>query len=303
MRIRTTADVRIRKYANTRECEGAIMRACDYLHFYEGTTMGHILTFAMQKGGVGKTTTTLSVGVGLAQRGARVLLVDLDPQANLTQGLGIDPYALDYSIYEVLLNPQAGTEFATIRTDACIDLLPSTLALAGAELELAGKVGRELLLRKALRTTANGAKDSSASVARYDYILIDPPPSLGVFTLNALAASDAVIVPLQVHAYAFKAMPQLEATIELVRELNPKLEIGGIVCTLSDRRTILSQVVEAQIRAQYADLVFHSVIPVNTKVAEAPAAGQPISLYAPASNGAVAYMQLCEELEQRYGWR
>lgn len=256
--------------------------------------MAHTLAFAMQKGGVGKTTTALSLGVALAQRGARVLLVDIDPQANLTQGLGVDPAEVEYSIYEVLLNPEQGTGFATLTTDVAdgrVALVPSTLDLAGAELELAGKVGRELLLREALAATRTP----------YDYILIDPPPSLGLFTLNALAAADAVIVPLQTHAYAFKAMPKLESTIGLVRKLNPQLAIGGIVCTLVDRRTNLSQVVETQIRQTYGDLVFTTVIPTNTKLAEAPAAGVPIATYAPTSAGAQAYAALAQEVEARYG--
>jgi len=250
-----------------------------------------VLAFAMQKGGVGKTTTALSLGVALARRGARALLVDIDPQANLTQGLGVDPAAVEYSIYEVLLNPDQGAGFAVLTTAFGVDLIPSTLDLAGAELELAGKVGRELLLREALAPIRD----------RYDYILLDPPPSLGLFTLNALAAADAVMVPLQTHAYAFKAMPKLEATIALVRKLNPRLAIGGIVCTMADRRTNLSQVVEAQIRAAYGDLVFRTVIPLNTKLAEAPAAGAPIADYAPSSAGALAYAALAEEVEQRYG--
>lgn len=253
--------------------------------------MADVIGLCMQKGGVGKTTTTLNLGAALAARGHKVLLIDIDPQANLTQGLGLDPADLEYSIYEVLLNIEAGTEFATLTTAAGLDLIPSTLALAGAELELAGKVGRELLLRKALRDTRN----------RYDYILIDPPPSLGLFTLNTLAAADWVLVPLQVHAYAFKAMPQLEATIELVRDLNPNLTIGGIVCTLVDRRTNLSQAVERQIRNTYANLVFETVIPMNTKLAESPAAGEPVRAYAPSSTGATAYEALAEELEARYG--
>lgn len=252
--------------------------------------MAHVLALAMQKGGVGKTTTTLSLGVALAQRGARVLLIDIDPQANLSQGLGIDPADVEFSIYEVLLNSDQGTAFATRPTAIGVDLIPSTLALAGAELELAGKVGRELLLRKALKQTRS----------QYDYILIDPPPSLGLFTLNALAVADAVLVPLQVHAYAFKAMPQLEATIALVQDLNPALAIRGILCTMADRRTSLAQIVEQQIRAKYGALVFQTVIPLNTKLAEAPAAGEPIAIYAPESAGAQAYAALAEELEQRY---
>jgi len=253
--------------------------------------MGHVLSFAMQKGGVGKTTTALNVGVILAEHGARVLLVDVDPQANLTQGLGVDPGAIEYSTYEVLINPEHGASFATVSTPAGVDLVPANLDLAGAEMELASKVARELLLKKALRE----ARD------RYDYILIDPPPSLGLFTLNAMAASDAVIVPLQTHAYAFRAMPQLEATVDLVRDIHPALAIGGIVCTIMEAGTNLGRSVERQIRARYGDLVFHTVIPRNVKLAEAPAAGEPIITYAPTSAGAVAYRALTDELEARYG--
>lgn len=253
--------------------------------------MGHIFALAMQKGGVGKTTTTLNLGTILAERGRRVLLIDLDPQANLTQGLGVNPGSLTYSVYEVLLNPERGSAFATTPTDAGVELIPSSLDLAGAELELAGKVGRELLLRKALRE-ARG---------RYDYILIDPPPSLGIFSLNALAACDSVLVPMQLHAYALKAMPQLEQTIELVREIHPTLAIGGIVCTLADRRTNLSGEVERQVRERYGDLVYDTVIPMNIKLAEAPAAGVPISSFAPQSAGALAYGALAAELEARHG--
>ncbi len=253
--------------------------------------MTHILAVAMQKGGVGKTTTALNLGVALAARDSRVLLIDADPQANLTQGLGVDPEATAYSIYEVLLNPEQGVAFATVPTAAGVDLVPSTLALAGAELELAGKVGRELLLRKALREITG----------RYDYVLIDAPPSLGLFTLNALAVAESVLVPLQVHAYALKAMPQLEATIDLVRELNPSLALGGIVCTFVDRRTSLSQSVEGEIRRRYGARVFATIIPVNTKLAESPAAGESISRYAPTSTGARAYETLAREVEERYG--
>lgn len=252
--------------------------------------MGHTFALAMQKGGVGKTTTALSLGAMLADRGRRVLLIDLDPQANLTQGLGVDPSALEYSVYEVLLNPDRGVGFACTPTAAGVDLVPASLDLAGAELELAGKVGRELLLRKALR----------AARAEYDYILLDPPPSLGIFSLNALAAADAVIVPLQLHAYALKAMPQLEATVELVKEIHPALAIGGIVCTLADRRTNLSQQIEQEVRERYGDLVFETVIPMNVKLAEAPSSGTPIGAYAPHSAGALAYAALADELEARY---
>jgi chromosome partitioning protein len=255
--------------------------------------MGHWIAFAMQKGGVGKTTTTINLATALAQQGHQVLVIDSDPQANATTGLGCDPETCEYSIYEVLLNPEHGVGFATLTTAFGVDLVPSTLALAGAELELAGKIGRELLLRKALRATARS----------YDYVLIDPPPSLGLFTLNALVAAETVIVPLQLHAYALKAMPQLKATIQLVQDLNPALAIGGIVCTLADRRTVLSRVVEQQARTTYGDLVFPTVIPFNTKVAESPAAGKPVVVYAPDSPGAEAYTALAAEVEARYGAR
>lgn len=254
--------------------------------------MGRVFALAMQKGGVGKTTTALSLGAILAARGRRVLLIDCDPQANLTQGLGVDPSEQEYSVYEVLLNPEQGTSFATLATRAGVDLIPAALSLAGAELELAGRVGRELLLRKALR----------AARTEYDYIFLDPPPSLGLFSLNALTAADFVLVPLQLHAYALKAMPQLETTIDLVREINPGLKIGGIICTLADRRTNLSQEIEDQVRAQYGDLVFQTVIPINVKLAEAPTTGTPISSYAPASAGALAYAALAEELETRHAF-
>lgn len=251
--------------------------------------MGSVIALAMQKGGVGKTTTALSLGAALAARGRRVLLIDIDPQANLTQGLGIDPSQLEYSVYEVLLNPERGSAFATITTSDGVDLIPSSLLLAGAELELAGRVGRELLLRKALR----------AAREIYDYILIDPPPSLGLFSLNALAAAQWALVPLQLHAYALKAMPQLEQTIDLVREINPELAIGGVLCTLADRRTNLSHEIERQVRERYGSLVFQTVIPMNVKLAEAPNAGMPIHRYAPGSVGAQAYSALADELELR----
>ena len=255
--------------------------------------MGHVLAFTMQKGGVGKTTTALNLGVILAGRSARVLLIDLDPQANLTRGLGVDPATVEYSIYEVLLNTEQGTAFATLPTASGARLIPATKNLAGAVDVLGPKIGREFFLKKALKETRN----------QYDYILIDSPPNLGLLTANALVAADAAIVPVQTHAYAFQALPELEETIELVREANPRLELGGIVCTFADRRTRLTQTVEQQLRAAYGELVFDTVIPLNTKLAEAPAYGEPITVYAPDSSGALAYAALSEELEKRYAYK
>lgn len=254
---------------------------------------GWVLAVAKQKGGVGKTTTAVNLAVALARRGQRVLVIDLDPQANATRGLGVDGRALDYSSYEVLLNPDHGPAFATVPTPHGVDLVPAVLDLAQAEIGLAGTIARELRLRNALvkgRTTAE-----------YDTVLIDTPPSLGLFTLNALAAADAVLVPLQLQVYALEAMGNLEATVELVRQLNPHLEIAGIVGTMADRRTTLTRVVEEQARATYGDLMFATTIPLNVRLAEAPATGQPIDMYAPDSPGARAYAALAAELEARRG--
>lgn len=252
--------------------------------------MATIIATAMQKGGVGKTTTTLALGAELARCGARVLLCDLDPQSSLTEGLGIDPGTLQRSIYDVLLHPQADPSFATIHTAYGLDLLPATLALAGAELTFAGRFGRELLLRTAL-TQVRGA---------YDYILIDSPPSLGLFTVNALVAADVLLIPLQAHVYALNAMAQLETTIAMVRQLNPQLTIGGIVVTMVDKRTSVNAAIEQAARGRYGNLVFQTTIPMNTKIVEAPAAGQPITVYAAESTGAAAYRALAEEVHERW---
>lgn len=252
--------------------------------------MTQIIALAMQKGGTGKTTTTLNLGVELAKLGSKVLLIDIDPQANLTSGLGFDPESLEFSVYDVLLNPSKGIDFAIITTPAGVDLVPSTLALAGAENELAGKFGRELILRKAL--------DSVTS--NYDYILIDPPPSLGIFTINALVAADSVIAPLQAQTYAFRALPQLEETITLAKGLNVSLRLAGILLTMFDKRTSLSPAVERQAREKYGDLVFTTIIPDTTKLAEAPTFGEPISKYAPGSPAAKSYEALAQEVKDRY---
>jgi chromosome partitioning protein len=252
--------------------------------------MPHVIALTNQKGGVGKTTTTLNVGAILAQKMARVLLIDADPQASLTKGLGVDPAKIEYTVYEVLLNPGQGTEFATVELDLGLRLVPANKRLKGAQDALAGKMGREFLLKKALRTVRPD----------YDYILIDTPPNLGLLTANALVAAEVVIVPVQAHYYAMEALPELEETIDLIKEANPKLHVGGFVCTFIDRRTNLSRLVEKQLRDRYAELVFETVIPLTTNLAEAPAFGEPISVYAPGSAGAMAYAQLVDELERRY---
>jgi chromosome partitioning protein len=249
--------------------------------------MARVLALANQKGGVAKTTTCLSLGAALAKRGRRVLLVDLDPQANLTLGLGLDPYQQERTTYEVLLNPERGAGFAVQTGGEGFDLIPATLDMAAAELELAGKIGRETLMREALAPLRDA----------YDYIMIDPPPSLGLFTLNALVAADEVLIPLQVHIYALRGLAQLQKTVRLVQKLNPTLRIGGIVCTMVDRRNNLSVAVEHEIREKFGELVYETVIPNNIRLAEAPASGTPISTYDPASAGAKAYAALAEEVD------
>ncbi len=263
------------------------------------TLMGTVLTFALQKGGAGKTTTVLSLASILAHLGKRVLCIDIDPQFNLTQGLAVDISQVEYSVYEVLLNPEKGASFAILSTDIGVDLIPATLDLSGAEMELAGQVGRELLLRDALYAESiAGAHD--AVVDQYDYILIDPPPSLGVFTYNALVASSAVIVPLEMGVYAWNALPQLEIAIQKCRRLNASLHIGGLICTRYNKSKNLSKAIEQQARQKYSTLVFEQVIPENVKVSESPASGLPIDMYAPNSSGALAYTQVAKELMARW---
>jgi chromosome partitioning protein len=183
-----------------------------------------------------------------------------------------------------------GAKFAIQSVTANVDLIPSTILLAGAEMELSTKIGRELILKKSLAAVSKS----------YDYILIDTPPSLGLFTVNALAAADSVLAPLQAHTYAYQAMPQLEAIVDLVRDINPILAIDGILLTMVDRRTSLSASIERQAREKYGDKVFKTVIPVTIRLAEAPAAGEPMRLYAPNNPAAKAYQELAWEVKERF---
>jgi chromosome partitioning protein len=248
------------------------------------------IALALQKGGVGKTTTTASLGMELARDGARVLLVDTDHQGNLTTALGVSVGPDDPTIYELLINPALATALPIVTTDYGVDLIPATMRLAGAEMRLASKYGREQLLRSGLRIARQ----------EYDYILIDSPPSLGLLTANALVAADTIIVPLQAHWFALQAMEQLSETIQEIRAINPSLHIGGIVLTMADRRTGLTREIERAARDAYGDLVFQATIPLSTRLAEAPAVGQPIAAYAAGSAGASAYAALAEEVRARW---
>ena len=244
-----------------------------------------VLVVSNQKGGVGKTTTAISLGAAIVERGQRVLIVDLDPQANATSGLGISKERAN-GIYGVLLRERPLAEAIVPTALAGLDLVPSGPEMAGAQVELVPVMAR---LRQALRGTAH-----------YDTVIIDCPPSLGLLTVNALAAGDGVVVPVQCEYYALEGLAQLLATIEAVRErLNERLEVLAIVLTMEDRRNRLSMQVIDEVRKHFPKLVTRARIPRTVRLAEAPSHGKPISLYDPHSRAARAYADLARELLSR----
>jgi chromosome partitioning protein len=250
--------------------------------------MGHIYTLVNQKGGVGKTTTAINLGAYLAYYGQRVLLVDLDPQANATSCLKIDKHVVKGGTYEALLGTVPAGNFILHNPRLKLSLLPASPALAGGEVELVGELARESRLRKALAPVAD----------RYDYVLIDCPPSLGLLTLNGLvAARDGVLIPVQCEYLALEGISQLVQTINRVRNaLFPDLKVRGVLLTMFDVRTNLSNDVVQEVRRFFPEQVFTAVIPRTVRLAEAPSYGQPISAYAPSSNGAHAYASLAREV-------
>lgn len=256
--------------------------------FDGGIIVTRVYTLVNQKGGVGKTTTTINLGAYLAQLGQRVLVVDLDPQANATSCLGVDKANVQSGTYEALLGDTKIAASILLNERLKLSLLPSSSSLAGAEVELVDELARESRLRKAIMQV----KD------RYDYILIDCPPSLGLLTVNGLmAALDGVIVPVQCEYLALEGLGQLTQTIERVRSLLfPELVVRGVVLTMFDSRTNLANDVVAEVNSHFPNQVFKSVIPRNIRLAEAPSYGLPISAYAPASVGAQAYEALAKEL-------
>ena len=252
--------------------------------------MGRTIACANQKGGVGKTTTVVNLASLLAISGDRVLLIDLDPQGNATSGLGIDRAAIERSTYDGLLDGVDLAELVVQGTSPGVDVIPSAIALAGAEVELAGSTGRERRLRDALAGFAD----------QYDVIFIDCPPSLGLLTVNALTAADAVLIPLQSEYYALEGLTQLLATIDLVRDhLNPRLAIDGVILTMADKRTNLSSQVEAEARRHLDGAVYRTIIPRSVRLSEAPSHGLSIASYAPDSKGGRAYAALAEEFRDR----
>jgi chromosome partitioning protein len=253
----------------------------------EPEVITRIMAVANQKGGVGKTTTTVNMGAALAELGHRVLIVDLDPQGNATTGLGINYRVLDHTMYDVLLSG--------LPIDDCIEptevkglfVAPASLDLAGAEIELVPAFNRESKLKRALEDVSD----------QYEYILIDCPPSLGLLTVNGLVAASEVLVPIQCEYYALEGLAQLARNVDLVRDnLNPGLRIRNIVMVMYDTRTKLGEQVVEEVRGHFGDRVCRNMIPRNIKLSEAPSYGQPITIYASSSRGAVAYRELAREV-------
>lgn len=252
--------------------------------------MTNVISIVNQKGGVGKTTTTVNLSAYLAQHGKKVLVVDLDPQGNATSGYGFDKSELETSVYDLLVNETPITEVIRSTNRKNLDICPTNINLAGAEVELVSAMSRETILKRAIDTISQN----------YDYILIDCPPSLGLLTLNALAASTDVIVPIQGEYYALEGLTQLIDTINLVRKhLNPTIGIFGVVITMFDGRTQLTRQVTEEVKKYFGDKVFSTVIPRNIRLAEAPSYGKTIAEYDPRSRGGQTYNDLALEVIKR----
>jgi len=249
--------------------------------------MGKIISICNQKGGTGKTTTTVNLSAALAEIEKRVLIVDVDPQGNATSGVGINKNELEKSVYDVLLQKHSAEDVIIPDVYPGLDVIPCNINLTGAEIELVGALSRETRLKKAIESIRE----------KYDYIFIDSPPSLGLLTLNALVASDSIIVPIQCEFYALEGVSQLMNTLNLIKEgLNPELSIEGVLLTMADFRTNLTTEVINEIRAYFKEKVYKSIIPRNIKLSEAPSYGKPITKYDNNSIGAQRYRDLAQEV-------
>jgi len=257
-------------------------------------TRARVLAVSNQKGGVGKTTTAINLGTALAAIGEKVLIVDMDPQGNASTGLGVPRETRLVTIYDVIVDGRSVDDSAVPTTVPGLDIVPADADMSGVEIELSQADRRSFRLRDALR--GQGAEGQT----RYDYVLIDCPPSLNLLTLNAMAAADAVLVPLQCEFFALEGLTQLMKTIEMVRQsLNPTLEIQGLVLTMYDRRSTLSGQVAADVRSHFGDKVYDAVIPRNVRVAEAPSFGKPALIYDLKCAGSQAYLRLAREVVAR----
>ncbi|NLC10935.1 MAG: ParA family protein [Firmicutes bacterium] len=250
----------------------------------------YVIAIANQKGGVGKTTTAVNLSACLAEKGKKILLLDIDPQGNATSGLGIEKKNIKFCIYDALINDVPLEKTIKKTPYKNLDIVPSTIQLAGAEIELVSTLSREVRLKRVIE----GIKKN------YDYIIIDCPPSLGLLTINALTAADGVFVPIQCEYYALEGLGQLVNTINLVRKhLNSELIIKGVLLTMYDSRTNLSTQVAAEVKAYFKDLVYDSIIPRNVRLSEAPSHGKPIISYDPKCKGAEVYRNLADEVIQK----
>ena len=251
-----------------------------------------VVAIANQKGGVGKSTTAINLGAGLALQGERILIIDLDPQGNTSSGLGIDRSTIEMSTYDILVDGAPIPDVLEPTSVKGLHVVPATIELAGAEIELVSMFSRETRLKQSLAAIGDD----------YDFVLIDCPPSLGLLTINGLAAANEVLIPIQCEYYALEGVSQLTRNIELVTgSLNPQLEVEGVVLTMFDGRTTLAADVVEQVRGHFGETTYKTVIPRTVRLSEAPSYGEPIEAYDDMSRGAIAYRELSREFRRRHG--